>query len=153
MSSCIFFTSLTSIMRLVSYIMVDYKWKENIFLIMLESYWWRKIAGRLSSNTQQTGEILINGRKETLAFGTSVRNTWKRKTFHAFVNLILAEMFSIVIYILPTNMVQEASNEIKLVCTWLYAVVIFWQIMQVRVIKWFYLSRPDFCASWRLISP
>ena len=30
------------------------------------------IAGRLSSNTLQTGEILINGRKETLAFGTSV---------------------------------------------------------------------------------
>jgi hypothetical protein len=30
------------------------------------------IAGRLSSNTQQSGEILVNGRKETLAFGTSV---------------------------------------------------------------------------------
>ncbi|GAV67390.1 ABC_tran domain-containing protein/ABC2_membrane domain-containing protein [Cephalotus follicularis] len=29
------------------------------------------LAGRLSSNTLQTGEILINGRKETLAFGTS----------------------------------------------------------------------------------
>ncbi|KAG7987561.1 hypothetical protein I3843_03G140300 [Carya illinoinensis] len=29
------------------------------------------LAGRLSSNTKQTGEILINGRKETLAFGTS----------------------------------------------------------------------------------
>jgi hypothetical protein len=29
------------------------------------------IAGRLSSNTQQTGDILVNGRKETLAFGTS----------------------------------------------------------------------------------
>ncbi|XP_007047882.2 PREDICTED: ABC transporter G family member 11 [Theobroma cacao] len=29
------------------------------------------LAGRLSSNTRQTGEILINGRKETLAFGTS----------------------------------------------------------------------------------
>nr|XP_023889798.1 ABC transporter G family member 11-like [Quercus suber] len=29
------------------------------------------LAGRLSSNTQQIGEILINGRKETLAFGTS----------------------------------------------------------------------------------
>uniref|UniRef100_A0A2N9F4X3 ABC transporter domain-containing protein n=1 Tax=Fagus sylvatica TaxID=28930 RepID=A0A2N9F4X3_FAGSY len=29
------------------------------------------LAGRLSSNTQQNGEILINGRKETLAFGTS----------------------------------------------------------------------------------
>ncbi|KAG2716678.1 hypothetical protein I3760_03G138600 [Carya illinoinensis] len=28
------------------------------------------IAGRLSSNMQQTGEILINGRRETLAFGT-----------------------------------------------------------------------------------
>ncbi|KAB1226064.1 ABC transporter G family member 11 [Morella rubra] len=29
------------------------------------------LAGRLSSNAQQTGQILINGRKETLAFGTS----------------------------------------------------------------------------------
>ncbi|CAL8164163.1 unnamed protein product [Prunus armeniaca] len=29
------------------------------------------LAGRLSSDTQQTGEILINGRRETLAFGTS----------------------------------------------------------------------------------
>ncbi|OMO73058.1 ABC transporter-like protein [Corchorus olitorius] len=29
------------------------------------------LAGRLSSNTQQTGKILINGRKEKLAFGTS----------------------------------------------------------------------------------
>ncbi|KAJ4714475.1 ABC transporter G family member 11-like [Melia azedarach] len=29
------------------------------------------LAGRLSSNTQQTGEILINGHKKTLAFGTS----------------------------------------------------------------------------------
>ncbi|KAL9461031.1 hypothetical protein AB3S75_004097 [Citrus x aurantiifolia] len=29
------------------------------------------LAGRLSANTQQTGEILINGRKEMLAFGTS----------------------------------------------------------------------------------
>ena len=31
------------------------------------------IAGRLCSNTQQTGEILVNGIKQTLAFGTSVR--------------------------------------------------------------------------------
>ncbi|EXC09686.1 ABC transporter G family member 11 [Morus notabilis] len=29
------------------------------------------LAGRLSSNAKQTGEILINGRKETLAYGTS----------------------------------------------------------------------------------
>ncbi|KAI9166215.1 hypothetical protein LWI28_028104 [Acer negundo] len=29
------------------------------------------LAGRSSSNTQQSGEILINGHKETLAFGTS----------------------------------------------------------------------------------
>lgn len=35
------------------------------------------IAGRLSSNTQQTGEILINGHKVTLAFGTSVRTIYK----------------------------------------------------------------------------
>ncbi|XP_041011597.1 ABC transporter G family member 1-like [Juglans microcarpa x Juglans regia] len=29
------------------------------------------LAGRLSSNTRQTGEILVNGRKQTLAYGTS----------------------------------------------------------------------------------
>ncbi|KAG6711064.1 hypothetical protein I3842_05G035100 [Carya illinoinensis] len=29
------------------------------------------LAGRLSSNTRQTGEILINGRKQVLAYGTS----------------------------------------------------------------------------------
>ncbi|KAF3435037.1 hypothetical protein FNV43_RR22124 [Rhamnella rubrinervis] len=29
------------------------------------------LAGRLSSNTRQSGDILINGRKETLAYGTS----------------------------------------------------------------------------------
>ncbi|KAK3008318.1 LOW QUALITY PROTEIN: hypothetical protein RJ639_014422 [Escallonia herrerae] len=29
------------------------------------------LAGRLASNTRQTGEILINGRKQPLAFGTS----------------------------------------------------------------------------------
>ncbi|XP_022739278.1 uncharacterized protein LOC111291677 isoform X3 [Durio zibethinus] len=29
------------------------------------------LAGRIGSNTRQTGEILINGHKETLAFGTS----------------------------------------------------------------------------------
>ncbi|KAL8109126.1 hypothetical protein AgCh_025278 [Apium graveolens] len=29
------------------------------------------LAGRLGTNTAQTGEILINGRKQTLAFGTS----------------------------------------------------------------------------------
>ncbi|KAH7860444.1 hypothetical protein Vadar_013494 [Vaccinium darrowii] len=29
------------------------------------------LAGRLGSNTRRTGEILINGRKQTLAFGTS----------------------------------------------------------------------------------
>ncbi|KAJ8628654.1 hypothetical protein MRB53_021977 [Persea americana] len=29
------------------------------------------LAGRLGSNTKQSGEILINGRKQTLAFGTS----------------------------------------------------------------------------------
>jgi hypothetical protein len=42
------------------------------------------IAGRLSSNTQQTGEILVNGNKETLAFGTSVR-----KKGHQNVNSVI----------------------------------------------------------------
>jgi hypothetical protein len=32
------------------------------------------IAGRLGSNIRQTGDILINGRKQVLAYGTSV---WK----------------------------------------------------------------------------
>lgn len=32
------------------------------------------VAGRLGSNTRRTGEILINGRKQVLAYGTSV---WK----------------------------------------------------------------------------
>jgi hypothetical protein len=31
------------------------------------------MAGRLGSNTRQSGEILINGHKQKLAFGTSVR--------------------------------------------------------------------------------
>lgn len=30
-------------------------------------------AGRLGSNTRQAGEILINGRKRALAYGTSVQ--------------------------------------------------------------------------------
>ncbi|GAB4848740.1 hypothetical protein Ancab_003467 [Ancistrocladus abbreviatus] len=31
------------------------------------------LAGRLGSNIRQTGDILVNGRKQALAFGTSVR--------------------------------------------------------------------------------
>ncbi|KAJ0097985.1 hypothetical protein Patl1_28227 [Pistacia atlantica] len=34
------------------------------------------LAGRLNSNTQKTGEILINGRKERLALGTSVAKAY-----------------------------------------------------------------------------
>ena len=37
------------------------------------------MAGRLSSNTRQLGEILINGHKQKLAFGTSVREKKKEK--------------------------------------------------------------------------
>ncbi|KAK7860071.1 abc transporter g family member 11 [Quercus suber] len=48
----------------------------KMLAIIYGSFWLRQVNsfgffGRLSSNTQQTGEILINGRKETLAFGTS----------------------------------------------------------------------------------
>ncbi|RWR79300.1 ABC transporter G family member 11-like protein [Cinnamomum micranthum f. kanehirae] len=34
------------------------------------------LAGRLGSNTRQSGDILINGRKQTLAFGASVRKSF-----------------------------------------------------------------------------
>ena len=37
------------------------------------------MAGRLGSNTRQLGEILINGHKQKLAFGTSVRGKKKKK--------------------------------------------------------------------------
>ena len=37
------------------------------------------MAGRLGSNTRQLGEILINGHKQKLAFGTSVREKRKKK--------------------------------------------------------------------------
>ncbi|MED6145134.1 hypothetical protein PIB30_022277 [Stylosanthes scabra] len=32
------------------------------------------LAGRLSSNTIQTGDILVNGHKQSLAYGTTVQN-------------------------------------------------------------------------------
>ncbi|WJX46560.1 ATP-binding cassette sub- G member 1 [Trifolium repens] len=32
------------------------------------------LAGRLNSNTRQTGDILINGHKQELSYGTSVKN-------------------------------------------------------------------------------
>ena len=37
------------------------------------------MAGRLGSNTRQLGEILINGHKQKLAFGTSVREKRKKR--------------------------------------------------------------------------
>ena len=43
-------------------------------------------AGRLGSNTRQTGEILINGHKQALAYGTSVRTIEQNNFFvHYFV--------------------------------------------------------------------
>jgi hypothetical protein len=38
----------------------------------------------LSSNTQQNGEIMINGRKEALAFGTSVCGKDQMCVLHVF---------------------------------------------------------------------
>jgi hypothetical protein len=35
------------------------------------------VAGRLGLNIKQSGEILINGHKQALAFGTSVREKKK----------------------------------------------------------------------------
>jgi hypothetical protein len=37
------------------------------------------VAGRLGTNIKQSGEILINGHKQALAFGTSVREKKKEK--------------------------------------------------------------------------
>ncbi|KAF3961341.1 hypothetical protein CMV_014039 [Castanea mollissima] len=45
--------------------------QENYFAFKEVDFVSNRDLGRLSSNTQQTGKILINGRKETLAFGTS----------------------------------------------------------------------------------
>lgn len=44
------------------------------------------LTGRLSSGTNQTGDILINGRKERLAFGTSVRNCMGNEPFKILMN-------------------------------------------------------------------
>ena len=41
------------------------------------------MAGRSGSNTRQSGEILINGLKQKLGFGTSVRD--KSKDIHIIV--------------------------------------------------------------------
>jgi len=43
------------------------------FINIIVSYNLYEIAGRLGSKTKQTGKILINGRKQALAYGASVR--------------------------------------------------------------------------------
>lgn len=41
-----------------------------LFLLIIFTYFFT--AGRLDSNTRQSGDILINGHKQELAYGTSV---------------------------------------------------------------------------------
>jgi hypothetical protein len=49
------------------------------------------IAGRLGSNIRQTGDILINGRKQVLAYGTSV---WK---YQIYIKITLASLSQLIL--------------------------------------------------------
>ncbi|KAI3451177.1 hypothetical protein Pfo_007842 [Paulownia fortunei] len=46
------------------------------------------LAGRLDSNTRQMGDILINGHKQALAFGTSVRKQYYKIYFFICIRVI-----------------------------------------------------------------
>ena len=50
------------------------------------------MAGRLGSNTRQLGEILINGHKQKLAFGTSVREKKKKSPYQIKENIFFKEI-------------------------------------------------------------
>ena len=51
------------------------------------------MAGRSGSNTRQSGEILINGLKQKLGFGTSVRDKLKDKHIILFPLLIKENLY------------------------------------------------------------
>ena len=51
------------------------------------------MAGRSGSNTRQSGEILINGLKQKLGFGTSVRDKLKDKTIFLFPFLVKENLY------------------------------------------------------------
>ncbi|EEF30718.1 ATP-binding cassette transporter, putative [Ricinus communis] len=67
------------------------------------------LAGRLSSNTQQAGEILINGRKETLAFGTSAYVT-QDDTLMTTLTVVEAVYYSAQLQ-LPDSMSRSEKKE------------------------------------------
>ncbi|KAL9461032.1 hypothetical protein AB3S75_004098 [Citrus x aurantiifolia] len=67
------------------------------------------LAGRLSSNTEQTGEILINGRKETLAFGTSAYVT-QEDTLMTTLTVMEAVYYSAQLQ-LPDSMSRSQKRE------------------------------------------
>ncbi|KAH9664541.1 hypothetical protein KPL70_020041 [Citrus sinensis] len=67
------------------------------------------LAGRLSSNTEQTGEILINGRKETLAFGTSAYVT-QEDTLMTTLTVMEAIYYSAQLQ-LPDSMSRSQKRE------------------------------------------
>ncbi|KAH9712936.1 hypothetical protein KPL71_020187 [Citrus sinensis] len=66
-------------------------------------------SGRLSSNTEQTGEILINGRKETLAFGTSAYVT-QEDTLMTTLTVMEAVYYSAQLQ-LPDSMSRSEKRE------------------------------------------
>ena len=51
------------------------------------------MAGRSGSNTRQSGEILINGHKQKLGFGTSVRDKLKDKNISLFPFLVKENLY------------------------------------------------------------
>ncbi|KAK9949493.1 hypothetical protein M0R45_005011 [Rubus argutus] len=67
------------------------------------------LAGRLSSSTQQRGKILINGRKETLAFGTSAYVT-QDDTLMTTLTVREAVYYSAQLQ-LPNSMSKAAKKE------------------------------------------
>ena len=51
------------------------------------------MAGRSGSKTRQSGEILINGHKQKLGFGTSVRDKLKDKNISLFPFLVKENLY------------------------------------------------------------
>ncbi|CAN4111936.1 unnamed protein product [Withania somnifera] len=68
------------------------------------------IAGRLGSSTRQTGDILINGRKQTLAYGTSAYVT-QEDTLMATLTVKETVYYSAEL-LLPNSMPKSEKKEI-----------------------------------------
>ncbi|TKY59479.1 ABC transporter G family member 11 [Spatholobus suberectus] len=50
------------------------------------------LSGRLRSNIKQTGKILINGHKQELAYGTSVRDNSEKQHVYKKTSMVLEQL-------------------------------------------------------------